>query len=401
MRLRRLLFWLHLAAGVLAGLVILLMSITGVVLTYERQLIAWADRDVRSLATGGRRLPVGELLGRVAQQDAALTPTAITVASDPSAPVALAAGARTLLVDAYSGRVLAESAPSMRRFMSQTRAWHRWLARDGDSRQRARAITGWSNLLFLFIVMSGPYLWLPRNWSSARLRAGLLFNTRARGKARDFNWHNVIGVWSAVPLFVIVLCAVPMSFPWANALVYRAAGDAPPQQGGRGGGAGPGRQREADGAGESRRDRGAGRDRASDDALEAGLREAERQVPGWTTINLRLPASPAARLVLAIDRGDGGQPQLRSTLTLAAATGAVVSHERFSDLSPGRQARSAMRFLHTGEFFGLTGQTIAGIATTGAVLLVCTGLLLSIRRLGAWLARRRTAVALPVRSSAA
>ena len=43
MKLRTLLFWPHLIAGVLAGAVILLMSITGVVLMYERQIVAWAE----------------------------------------------------------------------------------------------------------------------------------------------------------------------------------------------------------------------------------------------------------------------------------------------------------------------------------------------------------------------
>ena len=40
---RTVLFWLHLAAGVLAGAVVLIMSVTGVALTYEKQVIEWAD----------------------------------------------------------------------------------------------------------------------------------------------------------------------------------------------------------------------------------------------------------------------------------------------------------------------------------------------------------------------
>ena len=44
--LRSLVFWPHLAAGFLAGAVILVMSVTGVLLTYEKQMIAWADGRV-------------------------------------------------------------------------------------------------------------------------------------------------------------------------------------------------------------------------------------------------------------------------------------------------------------------------------------------------------------------
>ena len=41
---RTVLFWIHLAIGAAAGIVIFIMSVTGVALTYEKQLIEWADR---------------------------------------------------------------------------------------------------------------------------------------------------------------------------------------------------------------------------------------------------------------------------------------------------------------------------------------------------------------------
>lgn len=42
-----------LIAGVVAGAVILLMSVTGVILTYERQLIGWSDSGFRSTPSAG------------------------------------------------------------------------------------------------------------------------------------------------------------------------------------------------------------------------------------------------------------------------------------------------------------------------------------------------------------
>ena len=41
---RKAIFWIHLSCGVAAGLVVLMMSVTGVILTYERQILAWQDR---------------------------------------------------------------------------------------------------------------------------------------------------------------------------------------------------------------------------------------------------------------------------------------------------------------------------------------------------------------------
>jgi uncharacterized iron-regulated membrane protein len=56
-----------------------------------------------------------------------------------------------------------------------------------------------------------------------------------------------------------------------------------------------------------------------------------------------------------------------------------------------------MRFAHTGEVLGLFGQTIAGIATAGSVVLVWTGIALALRRGRAWLGRRTKAAAAPTR----
>jgi uncharacterized iron-regulated membrane protein len=378
MTLRTLIFWPHLIAGVVAGSIVLLMSVTGVILTYERQLIAWSDSGFRSKpAPGATTLLPEALLAKLRAEHPEIEVTAVTFASDPAAPVSIAAGRQTLYADAYTGRLVGESTQGMRRFMSETRAWHRWIAVEGEGRPIARAITGWSNAIFLFIIASGFYLWFPRKWTWQRVRPVVLFGGKLRGKARDFNWHNVIGVWSAVPLFIVVLTAMPISFPWANALVYRAVGEEPPQQGGRGGGGG-GRE---------------GGERSSEAppslaGLDALWSVAERQVPGWKTINLRVPASERAPVVFAIDKGDGGQPQHRSTLTLDRASAAVVSYEAFSDQSLGRRLRSISRFAHTGEVLGLPGQTIAGLVTAGAVVLVWTGIALTLRRFRGWIGRR-------------
>ena len=135
-----------------------------------------------------------------------------------------------LLVDPYSGDVREPGAQGLRSFFSAVTGWHRWFNATGENRARPRAITGASNLAFLFLVLSGIYLWLPRIWKWAAFKAHLLFNAKATtAKARDFNWHHVFGIWSAIPLAVVVATATVFSYPWANDLVYRVVGEQPPR----------------------------------------------------------------------------------------------------------------------------------------------------------------------------
>jgi uncharacterized iron-regulated membrane protein len=58
-------------------------------------------------------------------------------------------------------------------------------------------------------------------------------------------------------------------------------------------------------------------------------------------------------------------------------------------LSRPANARSWLRFLHTGEALGLIGQAVAGAASAGSLVMIWTGLALAYRRLVAPIFVRR------------
>jgi len=399
---RKVLFWCHLTVGVIAGLVILIMSVTGALLTYERQITYWADtRDYRVAppSPGATRLSVETLLARAGEAHPGATITTVTMRSDGSEPAAITlasnpaarpGGGRTIFVNPYTGAALGEGSKRVRDFFRVVTDWHRWLGAHGASRNTARAITGACNLGFLFIVASGAYLWWPRKRNWTQFKNIMWFKRGLPGKARDFNWHNVIGFWSCAPLFIVVLSAVVISYQWAGNLVYRMVGENPParapQPGQPPGNAAPQR------GGPERRDTA-----VSLDNLDGLWARAAQQVSGWRSVSLRLPASSDAPLTFTIDQGDGGQPQKRAQLTLDQKTGEVVRWEPFSSYTTGRKLRSFLRFAHTGEVAGITGQTIAGLASLGAAFLVWTGLALAWRRFRAW-APKRSRGAIPAAS---
>ncbi len=422
MTLRKLLFWMHLSIGVVAGLAILVMSVTGVLLTYEKQLLARSARALQAatVAGAGAPQPASAILAGVMRAEAGRAPTSLQFFRDPAMPVAaVMSRERTLHVDARTGQVLGEASPALRSFFREVTAWHRWFAREGASRTVARSIVDASNLGFLVLVLSGLVLWIPRPLTSQRLRQVLLFRRGLSGKARDFNWHNVAGLWMAIPLVIVVASGAVISYPWAAGLVYKAFGEEAPQPrqegaGGRGergrGGEGGGRDGRGGAGGEALGDatrESRERDAQLSDAVtrdepashrvsyDSLLMVARAQEPRWRTITLTLPKARAKDVSISIDAGTGGQPQLRRTVTLDLATAAVLATTKFEAQSPGRRMRSLLRFAHTGEVFGLWGQTIAGIASLAGALLVWTGLWLSYRRLAAYLRRRSRSLHAP------
>jgi uncharacterized iron-regulated membrane protein len=387
---RTLVFWLHLCTGVTVGTIVLIMALTGVLLTYEKQLTRWADTRGLNGApptAGAPRLDVATLVGR-ARSASPGRPTAVTWRSGADAPVEVAFGReRTLFLNAYTGEVLGDGSSGVRSFFRTVTDWHRWLGRSESSRPWGKGIADAANLGFFCIVLSGIYLWWPRNWARDAVRSVITFRRGLAGKARDFNWHNVIGLWSWAPLVIIVFSGVMISYGWANRLVYGVFGEKPPAvapagaPGSAAGGA-PG----ATSSAPSAERRGGGGPMPSLGGVDALVARAGQRVPSWRSLTLALPASDTAKLSFQIDRGMGGEPHKRAELVLDR-TGAEVRWQPFSSLTPGRRTRSILRFAHTGEVLGVVGQTIAGIVSLGISFLVYTGLALTLRRFVSW--RRR------------
>ena len=198
-------------------------------------------------------------------------PSNVVVRSDRFAPVTVAFGReRTLFVNPYTGAVLGEGASRVRAFFEANESLHRWLAMKGEARDRGKAITGAANLVFLFIVFSGLVIWIPRRRTRTAFRNAMFFRRGLRGRARDFNWHHVLGIWSFLPLVAIVFSGVVISYPWASRLVYRAFGSTPP---------------ETATAGERARARGKLDPAALDRLWTAARAEAARVAPRWQSIS--------------------------------------------------------------------------------------------------------------------
>ena len=70
-------------------------------------------------------------------------------------------------------------------------------------------------------------------------------------------------------------------------------------------------------------------------------------------------------------------------------SGDVVKFASYENNNAGQKLRSWARWVHTGEAFGIPGQTVAGVASAGVLLLAYTGFALSWRRFTAWITSRR------------
>lgn len=397
MSLRKIAFWLHLVSGLVAGLVIAVMSFTGAVLAFEHEIVEWAERDVRrvEVPAGAQAKPLDGLLATFKEAHPDVRPAGVTVTADPRDAVAVSAGRDgTYYINQYTGDIREPAPTRTHDFMHLMEAWHRYLALSSDQRPYGKAITGACNLAFLFLALSGLWIWWPRRWTWSALKPSVWF-AGAKGKARDWNWHNVIGFWSLPILVVLTVSGAVIGYKWASDLVYRAAGEQPPAPG-------PAQISEA-----PKFERPEGARRLTLGAVLARIQETN---PGWETITLReglprrrgAPAAPAATNGTPAPaaapqaespRPSGPQPFSATVaasdksivsgttqLVLNPFTGENLSRLGYDDYTAGRKARTWLRYLHTGQALGWIGQLLAGLACVGGLFLVYTGFALSWRR---------------------
>ena len=136
-RLRQFIFWLHLATGAVAGSVIFVMSVTGVLLAFERQIVAFAERHTRTVqppASDAPRLGLDALVSRARDAVTEGTPASVTLSAHPAAAVLISFGReQVVLVDPYTGGVLGAGATTLRGFFRVMTDWLAGLERMGKA----------------------------------------------------------------------------------------------------------------------------------------------------------------------------------------------------------------------------------------------------------------------------
>ena len=374
--LRKTIFWAHLVSGLIAGIVIFMMSLTGVLLTYERQIENWFARaDYLQLDQQSPiSIPIADLIALSKYRNADFSPDSVILVNHPGAPVTLREGRNSSVqLNPLSGEEMQVGSTALEGFFSTVTGWHRWFNTTGEHRAMARSITGACNLLFLFLILSGIYLWLPKTWRWVMFKTRMLLNTTApNSKARDFNWHHVFGIWCALPLAIIVATASVFNYSWANNLVYQFYGEEAPQR----------RQASAIEVENTESTILSNTNYLNlDQLLDSARQITEQNLGQWQSITINLPDRNADQIEFSINQSLGGQPQKQFTLSLDRSNGEMLNMTGISDASPGQRARRIIRFLHTGEVLGFWGQTIAGLVSFATSLMVWTGFALAYRRL--------------------
>jgi sulfite reductase (NADPH) flavoprotein alpha-component len=370
--LRQVWFQLHWFIGITAGTVLIVIGLTGAVLSFREEIIDAINPHGRHVpvrdAQDARPLTPPQLLETVRQAWPGRQVGTLALFAEPGAAArvifAPPKGQRrgeAVYLDPYTGAALPPLEGA--EFFEWVESLHRWLLLP---REPGRVVVGGLAIGLLFLSLSGLYLRWPRrplDW-----RAWLTFDPALKGRSFLWGLHSVGGTVALLMYVVFTSTGIYWSFDALRDRVDAMAGHprVPAQQ-----------------ANAASRERNAARDGAAvvdiAPAWEAFERRA-RETGGWSQVIVRVPSGAASSVLFTWLDSSPAHERARNRMTVKLQGGEVSQDERHADRAAGGLFLAAIYPLHMGTYFGLPGRIVMTLAALMLPAFAVTGWLLYLDR---------------------
>lgn len=221
--------WLSLPVGI----IITVVCLTGAILVFQDEILEASNPTHYFIEDiNGVPIPLDELIPMVNAQLDSNSVASVQISDDPKRTyrMALAEGFRiTAFVNQYTGEITGYYKFRESPFYT-IMALHRWLM-DG-SRTWGKYTVGISTFIFVFILISGFIVWMPRRINKSRFK----IQFRKGAKRILYDLHNVLGAYACLVLLICALTGMVWSFEWYRNGVFRLFGAEIQQSQGHGGG---------------------------------------------------------------------------------------------------------------------------------------------------------------------
>lgn len=346
---------LHWCLGITAGTLLILIGLSGAVLSLEDEWLDGLNPGVRTVPDRGEVPDAAKILAALPLLDTPVSQLVLHADTRRAVEVQLQ-GPRgrvpTHYVDPVDGRWLGPARGD--EFFETVERLHRFLLLP---REQGRLYTGVLACALLVLVISG--LWLRWPARPGRWRSWFTFDPNLRGRPLLWSLHAVIATW-ALPFWLIVASTgIYWSFDPVRQWVDTQLGV----------------QRER----VARVSMKAGVGVPALPDLSRAWDSFRREVPDWREARVRLPAHPGAPVEIQWLARDATHPRERNRFSVDLA-GAVQRDERHAEAALGVRVQAAIYPLHMGSYWGMPGRVVMGLAALALAWIGLSGWWLYLQR---------------------
>lgn len=390
-------FKIHWILGITAGIILLVVGISGATLSFEKEIIKFINKDTFVVSVPSEaKLSTKELLEKFQTNFPKAKINSISFSSDATASTTIniagegkdARRGITYYVNPYTAEVLPQiKGKDFFAFMLQL---HRWLAFEGTMREVGKQIVAISTIALVILALSGIVVYWGRIKHS--FFKSFTFKFKHKGRAFLSTMHSAVGMW-VLPFYLLAaLTGLFWSYDWYNAALYKIAGVEKPQ---RNMPAQMKNPQQGDNSQGQRAPRNKDNQRVDGEKVEqiptsqnvATFDDYQKAVDLFnTTIQMNYytasvkfpPKGTVYSFSYLIDKSDYFREV--NTLELDINSNEVIKHDKFEDKPLNEQLMRSILPLHTGEYFGLIGQIGMFLASALMALFTITGFMLYINR---------------------
>ena len=396
---------IHLWLSIPFGLIITVICFSGAALVFENEIMELCRHDFYYVSKVEETpLPAGELAQKVAATlPDSISVTGISISSDPAKAyqVNLSKPRRaSVYIDQYTGEIKGkyERAP----FFTTMFKLHRWLL---DSMKPdggifwGKMIVGVSTLMFVFVLISGIIIWIPR--STKALKNSLKISVNKGWKRFWYDLHIAGGLYTFIFLLALSLTGLTWSFSWYRTGFFKVFGVEMQEKGELRMENGEGKKRDmkekerSEKEGENRKGRNQ-RKRETQSLLPSKFSPLPSPYALWQKVYEQLKVQNPDYKQITVSNGTAnvsfnrfGNQRASDRYSFNPRNGEITETTLYKDLDNSGKIRGWIFSVHVGSWGGMFTRILSFIASLLGATLPLTGYYLWIKKEIARSARKR------------
>ena len=220
LRRNQFLFNLHLILSIIFAIPLLVVGVTGAILSYQHELEEIINLNAAKVEKTGKMLSVEQILQSFSEQTGVKQPARLVLPKNENKAIKIYANnSDAYLVNPYTAQIIGKDygVAFVRVAMSLHRNLGLALTGNKTAGEVGKQIVGASTVAMIVLVISGVWLHFPR--LKRKFAEAVKPNFKLKKYALFHNLHTSFGVLSAVIYLVICLTGLMWSYRWYNGAV--------------------------------------------------------------------------------------------------------------------------------------------------------------------------------------
>lgn len=364
----------HRWLGLITGLVVLILSITGCLFVFHQEISGWMRHDTfyaDQVPENQQTIPIPKLQKKAADAlEVSHLPYGLTTYKNPernwSAMLYIGGvdswtyfgsmkAYKTAYINPYNGQI--EGIVNEKKDFFQIVKGIHWSLLLATP--IGQPIVVWSTVIFLILLITGMVLWWPKKWDKTGRQKSFKIKWGSTWRRINYDIHNVLGFYFLIITIIIGFTGLYWYFPFAKKSLHFL------------------------GSGEYKLPETTSKkvastipdDKEKSSALEVAYKNAWQEYPTAYSIALAAPVDSQATIRAEV-RPDGQTYYSNSILQFDQYTGDLLSADRYEDNSRGEKLVAMNYDIHVGAIGGLPGKIIAFFASLVCASLPVTGFII-------------------------